>query len=505
MSNSNLHLFPLISLSPSSLRLAIGLILFASIPFQLSAQPTPGWNSTSPGFSPHVLLEHEGVMWAAGSEGSIAVSTDAGQHWKTKHHDPHGGLLLSLAFVGAKLGYAAGAGLHLQMTVDDGNSWTESIALPEATFQAAFGDPQHGVVRTHTALLSTIDGGKTWKPVSPDNDPGWMQKYPYTVDLAALDGNHLIVRLSEGEAGDGEFLWTADGGATWNANYLPHGAGGGGVFGAQGQYWSIGGEVVGNDQPGGGLRVPMAVRSSDGIQWEHLPVFREACHWSGCSGCTPQGCFAGSTSFVPFSRILETPFSDAQTAASAQPPAALEPLARFPQHTLSNQWARSGNELCLLTQGAVECTTLTPVETLDTKVDQAEWDHHAFPPLLQNRPRMGESSIEPALPPGIGIHCIRCNLTRIFISKKGNSGPIAVQIAFVISPGGEPQNVKISGDMPDDVSAQLRTAASGWLFEPYLEDGKPKSVPITLQGKIFVMNFDKPPQGSTVVPMPPHN
>jgi hypothetical protein len=503
MYNSDRHPILPHSLSPSSIRVAAALILFASIPFQLSSQSTIGWTPVSPGFSPQALLEHEGAMWAAGSDATIAVSTDSGLHWKTKYHDPRGGLLLSLAFVGANFGYAAGAGPHLLTTTDGGDSWTGSIALPEATFQAAFGDTKHGVVRTRTALLSTIDGGKTWKPVSPENDPDWMQKYPFTVDLAALDGNHLIVRVSEGEAGDGEFLWTANGGATWNANYLPHGAGGGGVFVEQARYWSIGGEVVGSDQPGGGLRIPMAVRSNDGIQWEHLPVFREACHWAGCGGCTPQGCFAGGTFFVPFSRLLEPPANPDRPATSAQPSAALEPLDRLPKHMLSNQWARGGSNLCLLTQGAIECTTLTTVETLDTKGDLAQWDHHTFPPLLRDKPGMGEASIEPALPNG--FHCIRCNLTRIFVSKTGNSGPVPVQIALVISPAGEPQNVKISGDMPEDVAAQVRTAASGWLFEPYLENGKPKSVPVSLHGQVFVMNFDKPPHVPTVVPMPPHN
>jgi hypothetical protein len=43
------------------------------------------------------------------------------------------------------------------------------------------------------------------------------------------------------------------------------------------------------------------------------------------------------------------------------------------------------------------------------------------------------------------------------------------------------------------------------LFEPYLENGKPKSVPVSLHGQVFVMNFDKPPHVPTVVPMPPHN
>ncbi|MGD0369983.1 MAG: hypothetical protein ABSA94_21220, partial [Acidobacteriaceae bacterium] len=491
MTNSNRRLFPPNLLSPPPFPIAAGLFLLALVPFQLAAQTTPGqstpaWNSVSPGFSPQVLLEHDGAMWAAGSDGSIAVSTDGGERWTRKHHDEHGGLLLSFAFVGARFGYAAGTGPHLLMTADGGETWNEAIDLPEATFQAAFGDTKHGIIRIHTALLSTIDGGKTWKPVVPENDPGWMQKYPYTVDLAALDGNHLIARVSEGEAGDGEFLWTADGGATWKANYLSSAAGAAGVFTAQGQYWSIGGEVV------SGLHVPMAVRSSEGAKWDHLPVLREVCHWRDCRGCTPQGCFAGGTSFVPFSRILEPPAANAQPAASTQPISALEPLARFPQHTLSGQWARSGNNLCLLTHGAIECGPLSPAESLDTKADQAEWDRQPFPPLLQTRPSLASSSIESALPSG--VQCIRCNLTKIFFSKVDNSGPVAMHMEFEVGPAGNAQKVKISGDVPEDVAAKLRTIAAGWLFSPYEKNGKPKSTFVALSGQIFIMNPDKPPQ-----------
>src|ERR1700751_4016926 len=60
---------------------------------------TASWTTVSPDFSSQVLLNHKNEMWAAGSEGRIAVSVDAGQHWQKKHEDPRDGLLLVLGFV----------------------------------------------------------------------------------------------------------------------------------------------------------------------------------------------------------------------------------------------------------------------------------------------------------------------------------------------------------------------------------------------------------------------
>lgn len=444
---------------------------------------TPGWSTVSPGFSSEVLLNHEQGMWAAGSGGSIALSVDAGQHWQKKHEDPGEGLLLVLGFANDKFGFAAGTGTHLLLTEDGGEIWRSGIEVPEVVFQAAMGDPQHGVIRTRSSLLSTTNGGKTWVPVKPANEPGWQSKYPYTVGMAALDPMHLIVRVSEGEYEDGEFLWTADGGETWKSNYLPNGAGGGEVFVAGGQFWSIGGEVVGKDKPGGGLRIPMAIRSQDGNVWDHLPVFRDACHWTGCGGCTAQGCFAGRSSFVPFSRILED-------TATGQPGGQAESLARFPEHLLSAQWSRTGDTLCLLTRGVIQCTTLTPVTKLNTQGDLAQWESGPFPPLgpSPHSSPLASSSIEPALK---GVRCIRCDLDRLFISNQAKTGPVDIAISFTIEPSGRVGDLVISGPFPNDVSEKLRNVAQGWLFEPHLQDDQAKPLRFALHGKIMVMNPDR--------------
>ncbi len=72
--------------------------------------------------------------------------------------------MLVLGFVGDKFGFAAGTGTHLLLTEDGDETWKNSTVMPELVFQAAFGDGQHGLIRTRSSLLSTLDalnGAKT--------------------------------------------------------------------------------------------------------------------------------------------------------------------------------------------------------------------------------------------------------------------------------------------------------------------------------------------------------
>lgn len=418
-------------------------------------------------------------MWAAGSAESIAFSTDSGRQWQTVHADPGGALLLSFGFVNSNFGFAAGTGGRVLFTQDGGKTWAARQMGSETILQAAFGDGQHGIMRTRSALLATTDGGVSWKPLAPADDPNWSDRFPYTENLAALDGQHLIAQVGEGPFGDGEFLVTTDGGSTWKAVYLPNGAGGPNLITAGGQYWSIGHEVVEKDKPGGGYATPMAVISSDGLTWEHKPVNHDVCHWHDCGGCTPQGCFGGGSSFVPFSLILEHP-----AAAGAS-------YARFPAHLLSAQWATTGNTLCVLTYGTIECTALQPAASLDTKEDLATWDASPFPPLHQVVRGFPDQSLERALPSG--LRCIRCSLNRMLISQKDDSGPVPVNFAFYVGASGRAEKIEIGSGIPEDVTTQLRQQMNGWLFEPVIENGKPVEMRVSLQGTVFVMNPHKPP------------
>jgi len=442
--------------------LSIVLFVAAAIaanPAQAADTPPDGWQAVDPGFPAQVLLGRGTAIWAAGSGESIAVSTDAGQHWQRKHQDPKGALLLVLSFVDDKFGYAAGTGGKVLFTQDGGETWSAQALSDETILQAAFGDAQHGIIRALSALLATTDGGKTWQPIVPVNDPDWLKKYPFTVGMAALNKDHLAVRVSQGPYSDGEFLWTDDGGKTWSANYLSSSSVPG-MFTAEGSYWSVGHEVLGKDKPGGGYAAPMSFHSKDGISWARTPMNWEICHWHDCGGCTAQGCFAGKSSFLQMQNDKDW-------------------LAKFPAHEgLSSQWAKSGDTLCLLTRTAVECTTLQPVKTLDTHEDSPSWESHNVPAI---------GSVRKSNP-----QCILCRLDPIFITRTGNPGPVDVQINFVLEASGQINNVKITGNLPDDVIAKVREEIRNWFFEPFLKNGAPAPTTLGMQGRVMVVNPDKP-------------
>ncbi|MGD0829705.1 MAG: hypothetical protein ABR907_02095 [Terracidiphilus sp.] len=463
----------------TQVRLALSLILSAAaFPADLAlceaVAPPDGWHRTDPGFSVQVLLGRGTAIWAAGSGESIAVSKDAGQHWQRKHQDPKGALLLALNFVDDKFGYAAGTRGKVLFTQDGGETWSALTLADETILQAAFGDPQHGVVRTLSGLVSTVDGGKTWKPVIPAIDPDWVKKHPFTDGMEALDKDHLAVRVSEGPARDGQYLWTADGGATWSSSYIPSSGGISGLFAVGGSYWSVGHEVVGQDKPGGGYATPMSFHTKDGITWEHTPINHDVCHWHDCGGCTPQGCFAGKSAFLQFLDGKDW-------------------LAKFPAHEgLSSQWAKSGDTLCLLSRTKVECTVLQPAQNLDTKGDTPSWEPYDFPAIG----KIGKSSPQ----------CIRCQLNPVFFSETGDSGLVDVQISFVLEASGQVNDVAIVGSLPDDVIAKVREAARSWLFEPFLMDGVPAATTLGMNGRIMIVNPAKPsgtPTRVITLPSPP--
>jgi hypothetical protein len=418
------------------------------------------WHTVDAGFTPQALLGNADAMWAAGAAETIAASTDAGEHWTVKHRDPAGALLLVLHFVDSKFGFAAGTGGKILFTQDGGDTWTSQKLADETILQAAFGDAQHGVVRTLSALLVTADGGKTWNPIVPQNDPDWAKKYPSTLDLAALDKDHLAALVSQGELKRGEYLCSSDGGATWKANDIPsvtiHN-----LIVVDGSYWSIGTEVLGKDKPGGGYGVAMSFRSRDGDTWDHISLRDGVCGGEQCGGCTGQGCFAGKSSFVQFATPKDW-------------------LAKFPPHEgLSDQWARSGNSICILSRGVIECASLHPVDSLDAKEDLATWESRSVPPL---------GTVRKSSP-----QCIRCAMVPFLVTKKGTSGPVDIQISFILEPSGLVDHVSISGQVPADVVDQMQAKMAGWLFEPISKDGVAVPVQLSTKGRVMVINPDKPP------------
>ena len=103
-----------------------------------------------------------------------------------KHQTAGGGLLLNMEFAGPKFGYAAGTGGLLLTTIDGGDTWEPRPGISGTILQASFADPQHGLIRTGTALQFTVDGGLHWSAVSAAQNSEDMKNFPFTFSLVSL-------------------------------------------------------------------------------------------------------------------------------------------------------------------------------------------------------------------------------------------------------------------------------------------------------------------------------
>ena len=64
-------------------------------------------------------------VWICGADEGVAVSSDGGQHWQTKHQTKDGALLLNIDFANDKFGYATGTGGLFLTTEDAGETWLQ--------------------------------------------------------------------------------------------------------------------------------------------------------------------------------------------------------------------------------------------------------------------------------------------------------------------------------------------------------------------------------------------
>ena len=208
-------------------------------------------------------------VWIAGQAGQLAHSTDGGKTW-TNQESGTDRQLLSIQFVDANNGFAVGDFGTMLRTENGGSTWTkvpvpQDLQLPEdmigivepgdiVLYAVSYADAQHlavvgefGVImmsqdggRTfesrktdiestlfgvfmgengkgwavglEAVMLSTTDGGQTWKPEKV--------KTPAGFSLALYD---VEVRGNSGWAvgNSGYLLNTADGGTTWNLVDVP--------------------------------------------------------------------------------------------------------------------------------------------------------------------------------------------------------------------------------------------------------------------------------------------
>jgi photosystem II stability/assembly factor-like uncharacterized protein len=166
------------------MRVSLYLIGLALSPAVSRAQWIPQQSNTNAEFRGFVALSPT-VVWASGTRGRVARTTDGGRTW---HVDTVPGAdtldLRSIAPRSATLAVAASAGDADKgqakiFRTTDGVHWTQVFETREkgAFLDAiAFWDNQHGIalgdpIGQRLFILTTEDGGATWKRIDTSNAP----------------------------------------------------------------------------------------------------------------------------------------------------------------------------------------------------------------------------------------------------------------------------------------------------------------------------------------------
>jgi hypothetical protein len=376
-------------------------------------------------------------LWVCGSDESVAMSSDGGEHWQVKHEATGGAVLLNIGFVNDRFGYAAGtSGLFLS-TEDEGETWSPHSAGKDAILQVSFSDPKHGLIRTFTSLLFTIDGGTNWAVVSAGQNSDDIKHFPYTFSLVALDSSHMAIMMKEGSAQyEGQrFLVTEDSGKSWKFVAIPNTTLYS-FFRVAGRYWTVGTEVIHKDQPGGGYGVPAALYSSDGEKWDHSNNDVSACKPQMCVACTTSGCFSANGTITDF-------FSD-KTSYREFPPS----------RELTSKWAATDSAICFVGKG-FQCAALKSAV-------KASGGEDPLPTAVAPGP-LGAPTTE-------GPHCIICSMDRILIDKKAQ-GAYAIKLILEIANNGIIRSAVAEGAPTPAIKSRIEQQAQEWIFEPYLKDG----------------------------------
>src|SRR5208282_1992886 len=84
---------------------------------------TTGWNHAAIPFKVAGITAVGDVVWACGENEMIASSSDGGWSWNLRHQNSGGATLLDIRFLTEKVGHAAGTKGRLLSTEDGGRTW----------------------------------------------------------------------------------------------------------------------------------------------------------------------------------------------------------------------------------------------------------------------------------------------------------------------------------------------------------------------------------------------
>jgi len=417
-------------------------------------KPSPAWNSHDFQFRVLNTTAAPGYLWICGTDESIAVSPDDGKNWEIKHNTPDGNALLNIEFVTEYFGYATGTGGIFLTTEDGGKSWVSRSVGKDTILQASFSDPQHGIIRTTSSLLFTLDGGEHLSVVSGGQNADVVKQFPYTFALVALDPAHMGVMIKQGSAQyEGQrFLVSSDSGKTWSIALIPDST----IYSflrVGGQYWAVGTQVIGKDKPGGGHAVAAAFYSSDGEKWAHGNSDVSACQLRMCVVCKKEGCFSSNGTITNIFREKTT-------------------YSEFPSNPgLTPKWSASNSSICFVGNG-LHCASLK-------QIDQPKNTEGPASPVAVSPAPLGAAVTN-------GPQCILCGMDRILIDNN-KQGTFFIKLTLTIAKDGIVTNVETEGAPTPEIKSRIEQQAREWLFETYLKNGQRVNVRLNTSVSINVI------------------
>jgi photosystem II stability/assembly factor-like uncharacterized protein len=410
-----------------------------------------GWQPVSLPFRPIDVTSAANTLWVCGVDEMIAKSEDGGQTWQLKHENADGEVLLHITFVGEKIGYAAGTSGLLLWTKDDGETWTSGKAGSETILDISFADDMHGIRHTRSAVEMTSDGGATWTPISALKSNEELAKFKIIWAVAALDANRSAILLKEAPYSDQIFFVTGDGGKNWRTVYIPS-VGLRSLVIHHGEYWAFGHEVIEKDQPGGAYGVPLALHSTDGVNWQH--GMRSSNEYSDCNA---QGCILWDAAIVDL--YHEKPLFWALPADGS----------------LTPKWAAARGTVCSV-GSVLKCAGAKP---------------SGAPPRRPEMSRPITIAINSQAPlPG----CLICRLDSFPISKK-LLGRGILYVNFIVCKDGTVGDVRVMR-APKEIETAVVNAVGAWVFQPPRQNGIPVEIKRNLELSMMCFAFPSNEEGT---------
>lgn len=172
-----------------------------------------------------------------------------------------------------------------------------------------------------------------------------------------------------------------------------------------------------------------------------------------CVACKKEGCFSSNG-------MITNVFQEKTT------------YSEFPSNAaLTSKWSRSSSTICFVGSN-LQCASLKQVD----QVKNAEGP--PSPVAVSPGPLGGTTTTGP--------QCILCQMDRILIDN-GAQGVFTIKLTLTTAKNGTVTNVESDGAPTPEIRSRIEQQAQQWLFVPYLKNGEPASIRLTVSVRINVI------------------